>query len=127
MSEKNVLVKILEKGGILVHADLIGDSMGQGIFSCCTCPYRDECEAFYNYIEMYPGDFADTCYVEDCPHADEGIVMIAERTGAFLTATTTPEVVELVKREWERIKKERKVEAEKASSSNSSSEVKGNV
>jgi len=104
---KNVLVEVLEKGGILVHAGLIGDSMGQGIFSCCTCPYRDECEAFYNYIEQYPDDFADTCYVDDCPHADEGVVMVAERTGAFLTATTSPEVVELVKREWERIKKER--------------------
>lgn len=112
---KNVLVEVLEKGGILVHAGLIGDSMGQGIFSCCTCPYKDECEAFYNYIELYPGDFADTCYVDNCPHADEGIVMIAERTGAFLTATTTPEVVELVKREWERIKAKRK----EASSSSS--------
>jgi len=118
MSEKNVLVEVLEKGGILVHAGLIGDSMGQGIFSCCTCPYRDECEAFYDYIEMYPDDFADTCGVDNCPHADEGIIMIAERTGAFLTVTTTPELVELVKREWERIKKERLAkEADSASPS----------
>lgn len=104
----DVFVSILEKGGILIHADLIGDSMGQGVFSCCTCPYRDECEAFLNHLEMHPDDFADTCGVDECPHADEGIIMIAEATGAFLTATTTPEIVELVKREWERIKKERK-------------------